>query len=314
MSLDETVKIITPESFGIHPSPGCHEKLFPFAEQLSEDLTRHGALLFRGFSILSVGLFEQFLDVAFRGEQPANYREAATPRTTLSNRVSTSTEYDPNSPIFFHNENAQCTTWPLHLHFNCIRPAQQGGATPIVDTRKVAETIAAEDRRNFEQHGLMYTRVFSPRAGMNLETAFGSNDPQAIEDYCRENQMIPEWLATDHLRVRFQRPAYQSHPVTKESLWFNHAAFYSSASLDDRTARLMRLLPPEARPFNVEFGNGSKIDANVTEEICADLRRRAVRFDWQPGDVLSLDNMTFAHGRDAFSGSRVVNVAMTQQI
>jgi alpha-ketoglutarate-dependent taurine dioxygenase len=35
-----------------------------------------------------------------------------------------------------------------------------------------------------------------------------------------------------------------------------------------------------------------------------------VRFTWEAGDVLLLDNMLAAHGRAAFSGQREVLVAM----
>jgi hypothetical protein len=36
----------------------------------------------------------------------------------------------------------------------------------------------------------------------------------------------------------------------------------------------------------------------------------AVRFDWQKGDVILLDNMLVAHARDPFEGPRKIVVAM----
>ena len=38
--------------------------------------------------------------------------------------------------------------------------------------------------------------------------------------------------------------------------------------------------------------------------------RCAVRFDWQRGDVVMLDNMLAAHARDPFEGERRIVVAM----
>lgn len=40
----------------------------------------------------------------------------------------------------------------------------------------------------------------------------------------------------------------------------------------------------------------------------------AVRFDWQKGDVILLDNMLAAHARDPFEGPRKIVVAMGEMI
>ena len=40
----------------------------------------------------------------------------------------------------------------------------------------------------------------------------------------------------------------------------------------------------------------------------------AVRFAWQKGDVVMLDNMLVAHARDPFEGERKICVAMGQMM
>lgn len=34
-------------------------------------------------------------------------------------------------------------------------------------------------------------------------------------------------------------------------------------------------------------------------------------FPWQPGDIMVIDNMLMAHGREPFTGKRRIIVAMT---
>ncbi len=42
--------------------------------------------------------------------------------------------------------------------------------------------------------------------------------------------------------------------------------------------------------------------------------KHAVRFQYQPGDLVSLDNMIVAHARDPFSGPRKIVVALGDMV
>ena len=52
----------------------------------------------------------------------------------------------------------------------------------------------------------------------------------------------------------------------------------------------------------------------VVEEIGLLYERTAVRFPWQEGDLVMLDNMLVAHARDPFVGPRKIVVAMGDMI
>jgi alpha-ketoglutarate-dependent taurine dioxygenase len=41
-------------------------------------------------------------------------------------------------------------------------------------------------------------------------------------------------------------------------------------------------------------------------------QKEMVRFDWEEGDVLMLDNILTAHGREAYMGERRVAVGMAE--
>jgi hypothetical protein len=60
------------------------------------------------------------------------------------------------------------------------------------------------------------------------------------------------------------------------------------------------------------LGDGERIEPQVIEHINGVYEREAVVFPWQKGDVLMLDNMLAAHGRNPFKGQRKIVVGMAQ--
>jgi hypothetical protein len=74
------------------------------------------------------------------------------------------------------------------------------------------------------------------------------------------------------------------------------------------------MFPEEDLPRNVYYGDGTRIEDAVVAEISEIYEQQAVRFQWQPGDVIVVDNMLVAHARDPFEGTRKVLVAMAEVI
>jgi alpha-ketoglutarate-dependent taurine dioxygenase len=137
----------------------------------------------------------------------------------------------------------------------------------------------------------------------------------AVEDYCRRNQIAWEWLDGEQLRTRQIRPAIRRHPQTGEPLWFNHAAFFNLAARDESTRQfLSESFRSDAMPFQTYYGDGTPIAPADAQHIMSAYLKRRVVFSWQQGDLLVLDNMTIAHGRSPFTGTREVLTAMTQPV
>ena len=72
----------------------------------------------------------------------------------------------------------------------------------------------------------------------------------------------------------------------------------------------MSLFKEEDYPRHVYFGDGTPIDEPVIDAISEAYRRAALSFAWQERDILILDNMLTAHGRNPFVGPRKIVVAM----
>ncbi|HSL84826.1 MAG TPA: TauD/TfdA family dioxygenase [Thermoanaerobaculia bacterium] len=280
-------------------------------ELLEEKLLVHGGILFRGFPVATVEAFEGL--IAAVAGAPLEYRERSSPRSTVQGNVYTSTDYPPEYPIFLHNENSYQRVVPQKIFFFCLVAPEDRGETPIADCRGVYRRIDPEVRRRFEERDWMYVRNFGSGLGLDWPTVFQTEDRDEVERYCRENGIEAEWREEGRLRTRAVRAAVARHPATGEPVWFNHATFYHVSTLEPAIGRaLTEELAEEDLPANTYYGDGSPIEPEVLDRLREAYRAETVSFPWRQGDVLMLDNILVAHGRQAFSGPRKIVVGMAQ--
>ena len=298
----------------IQPSPGSGD-LIGWAEAhrdvIDRQLGEQGALLFRGFPLETAEELERFVAAASGGS--LEYTERSSPRSQVSGKIYTSTDYPPEMPIFLHNEQSYNRTFPLRILFFCLVPAEQGGATPICDVRKVYRRIDPGIRRRFAREGYLYVRNFGDGFGLSWQEAFGTSDPAAVESYCREQEIDFEWKPGGRLRTKQHRRAVGLHPRTGEPVWFNHLTFFHVSTLEPQVQTALRAeLADEDLPNNTWYADGSAIEPDVMEHLRAAYRAETLSFPWQRGDLLMLDNMLTAHARESFTGPRKIVVAMAQ--
>ena len=277
------------------------------------ELPKFGALLFRGFEVDGVQGFEAFADW-FKGEQ-IQYDYGSTPRTQIKGKVYTSTEYPPDQTIPLHNEMAYTTQWPMMLWFYSQIVAEQGGETPIADSREIYKRIRPEIRDRFEKEGLLYVRNY--RVGMDVpwQKVFNTEDRGRVEEICRQSKIEFEWRGRrgDELRTRQSCQACAKHPHTGEDVWFNQAHLFHISNLEDRFRKAMlTIYKEEDLPRNVYYGDGSTIEDDILNEVRAVMEDVKVAFPWRKDDVMMMDNMLAAHGRHPFKGNRKVAVSMAQ--
>jgi alpha-ketoglutarate-dependent taurine dioxygenase len=283
------------------------------SEYLQSKLLEHGAILFRSFDMTDANDLQRLIQ-SVSGE-PLEYLERSSPRHQVADKIYTSTDYPPDQSIFLHNENSYQHRWPLKIFFMCITPALQGGETPIADVRRVFRRIDSEVRNRFKNKGVMYVRKYSNGLGLPWQTVFQTSDKAAVNDYCARSGILTEWEDEDQLRTRQVSRAVIDHPVTKEPLWFNHAAFFHVSTLDPVISEvLLSSFGEDNLPSNTYYGDGSRIEPETLAQIKEAYRQETVAFPWRKGDVLMLDNMLVAHGRAPYSGDREVIVGMAEQM
>lgn len=279
-------------------------------ERLRSELTRCGAILFRGFPVHTSEQFEAFVRV-ISGE-PMAYRERSSPRSQVSDRVYTSTDYPADQRILPHNEHSYARRFPTKLYFWCEQAAQQGGETPLGDARKVFARLQPDITAKFIDKGWMYVRNFGEHFGVPWPVAFQTTDKAAVEAYCREANIDCEWTR-DGLRTRQVRPAMIRHPSSGELIWFNHAMFFHISSVEPGLrARLQAEYGEQDLPNNTYYGDGSPIDDDVAQHLRDAYEQESVGFPWMRGDVILIDNILTTHARAAFAGPRRILFAMAE--
>ncbi|WP_196137576.1 TauD/TfdA family dioxygenase [Aliikangiella sp. G2MR2-5] len=277
---------------------------------INEWVDSKGALVLRGLNLTSSRQFGRLVSQIF-DEELLSYSHRSSPRTELKGNVYTSTEYHQAKMIVQHNEQAYTNIWPMRIAFFCLLPAEQGGETPIADSRVIYQEIPSEIREEFDKKGVQYVRNFSD-IDLPWTEVFCTEDKKVVEQYCERNGIDYQWIGENDLRTKQVLPATAMHPSSGEILWFNQAHLFHSSTIGKELQQALLVSKGEEfLPRNAFYGDGSRIEDSVISEICKIYQENKFSFEWQKGDVMLLDNMMYSHGRETFKGDRKVLTAMT---
>jgi hypothetical protein len=157
----------------------------------------------------------------------------------------------------------------------------------------------------------MYVRNFIRGLDVSWQEFFHTSERAVVEAYCRRAALDCTWLDNDGLRTRQVCPAVARHPKTGEMVFFNQIQLHHSSCLEPAVrASLVSLFGEDRLPRQVYYGDGSPIADAVVTAIRDVYQQHAIYFPWQAMDILMVDNMLVAHGRQPFVGPRKIVVAM----
>ena len=275
---------------------------------LESKLFEHGAILFKGFQVSSVAEFEAFAQAvcpALKGDY------GDLPREKGGKSIYKSTPYPNEKTILFHSESSHLHSWPLKQFFCCLKKAQVGGETPIVDCRRILRLLQPETRERFRRKKLKYVRNFTSGLDVSWQEFFKTEDKAEVEERCRQDNVSFDWKEEGGFQTSQVCPAVARHPRTGDEVFFNQIQLHHPAFLDAEDRQAMEsLFREEDFPRNVYYGDGAPIEESVIEEIRDVYREAAVIFEWEEGALVMVDNMLTAHARNPFQGERKVVVAM----
>ncbi len=280
-------------------------------EEIRALLLKHGGILFRGFKVEDMNDFHRFIRET-AGEL-LEYKDHATPRSSVKNQIYTSTDFDADHWIELHNEMAYSNVWPMKIFFYCNIASTSGGETPIADSRKIYQKLDSGIVEKFRDKKVMYVRNLGLELGMKWQDVFQTSDKNEVEEICQKSGMKCIWKSDQHLRIEQVHPAITEHPETGESLWFNQVTAFNITTLNKEIREeILRQYDAQDVPKNSFYGDGTEIEPEVLEHIRKVYEEETVMFTWQEGDILMLDNMLTAHGRTPYTGNRRILVGMTE--
>jgi alpha-ketoglutarate-dependent taurine dioxygenase len=291
--------------------------LSPAIESVDRDAVRsvvaeQGATRIRGLGLRDAAeagaVFRQLGDLMTE-------TEAFAPRTRYAPGVYSTTKWPPNQPMCVHHELSYAHEVPSLMLFACLVAPEVGGATPLADGVAVLDALPRDLVERFERQGWLLVRNYNDDIGATVADAFGTSDRRAVERYCRANAIDFEWRDGGALRTRQRRNAVVRHPVTGRRCWFNQIAFLSEWTLAAELREyLVEVYGADGLPFNTRFGNGDPIGPDIVQTINETHEAHTVREPWQAGDLLVVDNIRTAHGREPFEGPREVVVALADAV
>lgn len=280
--------------------------------EFNADLCKHGGILFRGFDTTTLETFGNFVN-AF-GSKPLSYMFRSSPRHELDpgvRNVYNSTIYPKAERINLHNESSYSRTWGMRILFCCLQPAAEGGETPIADSRKVLESIPPSLVQKFREKGVMYRRRLIKDISMSWQEVFQTTDRKEVENICNKNVIRYDFIDDDHLEIEWVKKAVYQHPSSGEDTWFNHVLFFNKyARYEELGLNPGDRVPEDLIHTDTLFGDGTEISIDEYLSIKKAYQQHTVAFTYEKGDILFLDNMLAAHGRNSYKGERLIATAI----
>jgi alpha-ketoglutarate-dependent taurine dioxygenase len=290
-------------------------------EALDDLMVQYGGVMLRGFPVASAEEFNRLMGI-FPTYEPG-YVAGMSPRKKVTGQVLESTRLDESFKIILHSEMAYMKSYPPRLAFFSKVTAPVGGETIIGSLRAFMERFPADLKAKLEGRKVKIVRNFGPAGNtrgvavvdhadnIGWDDAFFTDSREEVEAHCRKLGMEPIWHENGALTLREETDIFAEHPVTGERFYRSNLHANNTYERDPLFAELGRKVRAAQKyPTGHYLDTGEKLTDAESEAILSVYDQVELAWPWQDGDVLMLDNLLCAHGRNPFSGPREVLVAL----
>lgn len=174
--------------------------------------------------------------------------------------------------FFAHSEMAYSPLRPDIAIFYCVQPALKGGETTICDGIELLRHLRSETRSTLEKNKLLFEFCFSPDIWKKL--APNISGIGEIYEHADSEEFFWE------LRDEFLYTRYLTSAIVT-TRWNGQKAL-STSLLDQKKPR---------------FSDASDVPREVLWDVIGASEDLMVPVQWQPNDILFVDNFRYMHGR-----------------
>ena len=331
--IDDKVKTWLPEEGApplfIEALPGAFPTVESSIEWIEANRSRldallldFGTLVLRGFAFKTAEDFNKFTGLF--EPYSGGYVAGASPRSTVVGNVMEATRLDSRFLIWLHQEMSYLPNWPSRIAFFGRKVPAKGGATIIGDMREFTQSLPKDVREKMEKYGVRGVRNYAPagQGGHNAnhvddkgwDDGFSTTDREEVEEICKAMGIQPIWNDNGSLTVVTVTDAFTPHPVTGELFYRSnlHTNGRTYAAFGDGGANeeWNEARKHQAHHTGYALGNGEELTKEEATEMEDKVDSLIRRWQWKDGDIMLVDNLQVAHGRDPFEGDRETLVAL----
>jgi len=250
-------------------------------------------------------------------KEQMKYEGGANPREGIVTNV-----YEVGAPsdawLHYHHEMAYNQHSMKNLAFCSVKAPWGKGDTYLSENMSVTEELLKTDLgRKLQDKGVCYIRCLTDREAYkgqgwkegkavynHWQLSFGAETPQDAEEKAHSCGLETEWctdpLMEDskrYLKTKLRADAFEYCPDVGKNVLFSSIADHN---MWFDTWQGVSDVPPEKRPLQLTFGDGTEITVEELRQWVRLYDRSGIRVRWQTGDIVAFCNYRFAHGRPAF--------------
>lgn len=287
---------------------------------LDELILRHGGVVLRGFPLDSAEDFNRFANLFPIYEH--GYAGGMAPRRHVTGDVLESTYLTEGFKLSLHSEMAYMKSFPPRIAFFCQRASSVGGETIIGSLAELTRRIPPELRDKIERHKVRVVRNYAPcGSSRNLETIedtnqigwdepFETESRTEVEQLCRKLGLDFAWNEDGGLTLFDLVDPFTVHPKTGGRVYRSSLHTDITSERQGLSETRDRLIAMQKHPSGSFLDTGEKLAREEAETIHRIQEEIEISWQWRDGDLMILDNLQVAHGRNPYSGPREVHVAL----
>jgi len=283
-------------------------------------ILQYGGIVLRGFPIESAGEFNRFANLFPIYEN--GYAGGMAPRRHVTGDVLESTYLTEGFKLSLHSEMAYMKRFPPRVAFFCQHAARVGGETIIGSLAELTRRIPAELRAKIERHKVRVVRNYAPCGSsrdretledtnqIGWDEAFQTESREEVERLCEVLGIEPLWNEDGGLTLFDLVEPFTVHPVTGQRVYRSSLHTDITSERQGMGATRERLIASQEHPSGSYLETGEKLARDEAEIIHRIQEEIEISWKWRDGDLMILDNLQVAHGRNPYSGPRQVHVAL----